>query len=142
MSSHFMALLKCFHLNHYWATWIVGINLPLCSAYNDRSSKGERVSVGREQVLSQASPLPLCTHAWVGWNSAFLQCYLLEIGTPLHLSLTIWQFLLPCSCHSEHTHNPVEIAVSEREFIFFMLIFHSSICVPSILSALCIHYFI
>lgn len=31
MSSHFMAPLKCFHLNHYWATWVVGINLPLCS---------------------------------------------------------------------------------------------------------------
>lgn len=50
--------MKCFYLNHYWATWIIGINLPTRSAYNDRSSQGERVSVRREQLLS-------CPHPWL-----------------------------------------------------------------------------
>lgn len=115
MSSHFMALLKCFHLNHYGATWITGINLPLCSAYNDRSSKGESVSVGREQLLSHASPLPMYMHAWEGWNSAFLQCYLLEAVTPLHFSFTIWQFLLlQRSSSAVNTHSFL-LLLSEKE---------------------------
>lgn len=56
----FYGTTECFHLNHYWATWIVGINLPLCSAYNDRSSRGERVSVKTEESDFSGASHCLC----------------------------------------------------------------------------------
>lgn len=60
-------------------------------------------SLWEESIFHPTSPLLMYMHAWGGWNFAFLQCYLLEAVAPLHFSLTIWQFLLQCSCCSEHT---------------------------------------
>lgn len=126
MSSHFMALLKCFHLNHYWATWIVGINLPPCSAYNDRSSKGERVSARR---ATSVTPLPcLCI------------CMPEQNKTLLSYNVIYWKLLLHCIFHSQFDNSScnvvatvnthffsIETAVSKGELISFMLILDLSI---------------
>lgn len=134
MSFHFMALLKCFHLNHYWATWIVGINLPLCSAYNDRSSKGERVSVKTEESNFSCASHRLCI------------CMPEYNETLLSYNTIYWKLLLHCIFHSQFdnfSHNvlaavntnfsSVETAVSKGDLIFFILILSLSIYVPGIL---------
>lgn len=141
MSSHFMALLKCFHLNHYWATWIMGINLPLRSAYNDKSSKSERVSGRREPLLSH---LP----------SAYVYAFLSRMKL-LSYNVIYWKLLLLCIFHSHFDNSSYNVvaaantyfssvvtAVSKGELISFLLILNLSIYVPGILPAFCIQYFI
>jgi hypothetical protein len=117
-----------------------GINLPLCSAYNDRLFKGERVSVGRQQLLSLGS-LSLCI------------CMLQEGETLLSNNVIYWKWLLHCVFHSQfdnssytgvaavNTLSYVITAVREGELICFVLIFILSVYVPGIPSVFCSHYF-
>lgn len=97
--------LKCFHLNHYWATWIVRINLPLCSTYNDRSSKGEIVSVRRAQLRSHLLSAYVCA-CLSRMKLGFLT--VLFIGTCYSTAFFTHNLTIPptiyCGCLREH--NP------------------------------------
>lgn len=105
MSSHFMALLKCFHLNHYWATWIMRINLPLCSAYNDRSSKG-RKSLSEKRATSIRPPLCLSICMPEQEETlAFLQYYLLEA-------------VLHCIFHSQFDNSSNSVVAAANILLF------------------------
>lgn len=136
MSSHFMALLKCFHLNHYRATWIVGINLPLCSAYSDRSSKGERVPGEESSFYHTPSPL-------------LSICMPEEHETLIPYMVIYWKLLLHCVFHSKfdnssysvvaavNTHSPLLklLSVKESSFPSFWFWIWASMC-----QAYCEHF--
>lgn len=119
----------------------MGINLPLRSAYNDKSSKTERVSGRREPLLSH---LP----------SAYVYAFLSRMKL-LSYNVIYWKLLLLCIFHSHFDNSSYNVvaaantyfssvvtAVSKGELISFLLILNLSIYVPGILPAFCIQYFI
>lgn len=121
----------------------MGINLPLCSAYNDRSSKGERVSVKTEESNFSHASHCLCI------------CMPEQDESPLAYNVIYWKLLLHCIFHSQFDNfscnvlaavntnfSSVETAVSKAELISFILILNLSTYVPGILLAFYIHYFI